>query len=32
MIFTKADAFTSDDKIDKVNMEFSIHYKYCIRS
>ena len=30
MIFTKTDAYTSDDKVDKLTREFNIHYRDCI--
>ena len=30
MIFTKADASTSDDKVEKLTREFNIHYRACI--
>ena len=30
MIFTKADASTSDDKVEKSPREFNIHYRDCI--
>ena len=32
MIFTKADASTSDDKVDNLTREFNIHYRACIGS
>ena len=32
MIFTKYDVSTSDEKIDKLTMEFKIHYRVCIGS
>ena len=32
MIFTKADASTSDDQVKKLTREFNIHYIYCIIS
>ena len=32
MIFTKADASTSDDKVEKLTREFNIHYRACIGS
>ena len=32
MIFTKADKSTSDKQVDKLNMEFNIHYRACIGS
>ena len=32
MIFTKADASTSDKQVDKLNSEFNIHYRACIGS
>ena len=32
MIFTKADTSTSDDKVEKLAMEFNISYRSCIRS
>ena len=32
MIFTKADAYTSDEKFDNLNREFNIHYRDCIVS
>ena len=32
MIFTKADASTSDDQIEKFTIEFNIHYKAFIGS
>ena len=30
MIFTKADASTIDEKIEKLTREFNIHYRACI--
>ena len=30
MILTKADTSTSDYKVDKLTIKFSIHYTYCI--
>ena len=30
MIFTKTDASTSDEKVDKLTREFNIHYRACI--
>ena len=30
MIFTKADAYTSDEKVEKLSREFNIHYRACI--
>ena len=30
MIFTKDDTSTSDEQVEKLNMEFSIHYRSCI--
>ena len=30
MIFTKADAYTSDDQVEKLNREFNVHYRACI--
>ena len=32
MIFTKADASNSDEKVDKLTREFNIHYRACIGS
>ena len=32
MIFTKADASTSDKKVEKLTKEFNIHYRACIGS
>ena len=32
MIFTKADASTSDEQVEKFTREFNIHYRYCIGS
>ena len=32
MIFTKSDASTSDEKVDKLTREFNIHYRACIGS
>ena len=32
MIFTKADAYTSNDQVDKLTREVNIHYRYCIGS
>ena len=32
MIFTKSDAFTSDDQVDKLTRESNIHYRSCIGS
>ena len=32
MIFTKADAATSDEQVDKLTREFNIHYRACIGS
>ena len=32
MIFSKADASTSDEKVEKLTREFNIHYKACIGS
>ena len=32
MIFTKADAYTSDDQVEKLTREFNIHYRTCIGS
>ena len=32
MIFTKADAYTSDEQVEKLTREFNIHYKACIVS
>ena len=32
MIFTKAYAYTSDEKVENLNREFNIHYRACIRS
>ena len=32
MRFTKADISTSDEKVDKLTIEFNIHCKYCICS
>ena len=31
MILTKADASTSDNKVDKLTRGFNIHYRACIR-
>ena len=30
MIFTKADASASDNKVKKLTKELNIHYRYCI--
>ena len=30
MIFTKADASTSDEKVEKLTREFNINYRACI--
>ena len=30
MIFTKDDASTSDEKVEKITREFNIHYRTCI--
>ena len=30
--FTKVDASTSDEQVEKLNMEFNIHYRACIGS
>ena len=30
MIFTKEDTYTSDEQVDKLSMQFNIHYKACI--
>ena len=30
MIFTKANASSSDDKVEKLTKEFNIHYRACI--
>ena len=32
MIFTKSDASTSDEQVEKSTMEFNIHYRACIGS
>ena len=32
MIFTKADAYTSNDQVAKLTRELNIHYRYCIGS
>ena len=32
MIFTKADAYASDEQVEKLTRGFNIHYRYCIRS
>ena len=32
MISTKSDASTSDEQVQKLNIEFNIHYRYCIGS
>ena len=32
MIFTKADAYTNDEKFEKLTREFKIHYRACIGS
>ena len=32
MIFTKVDASTSDEQVEKFNREFNIHYRACIGS
>ena len=32
MIFTKDDVSTSDQQVDKLTMEFNIHYRACIGS
>ena len=32
MIFTKDDASTSDEKVEKLTSEFNIHYRACIGS
>ena len=32
MIFTKADAYNSDEQVEKLTREFNIHYKACISS
>ena len=32
MIFTKADASISDEKVDKLTREFNINYRYCMGS
>ena len=32
MIFTKADAYTSDEQVEKLTREFNIHYRACIGS
>ena len=32
MILTKADAYASDEQVDKLTREFNIHYRYCIGS
>ena len=31
MIFTKYDAYTSDEHVEKLTREFNIHYRACIR-
>ena len=30
MIFTKADAYTSDEQVEKLTSKFNIHYRYCM--
>ena len=30
MIFTKPDAYTSDEQVEKLTREFNIHYRSCI--
>ena len=30
MIFTNADAYTSDEQVEKLTREFNIHYRACI--
>ena len=32
MIFTKAGAYTSDEKVENLTREFNIHYRSCIGS
>ena len=32
MIFTKVDASTSDEQVEKLTREFNIHYRACIGS
>ena len=32
MIFTKEDASTSDEQVEKITREFNIHYRACIGS
>ena len=32
MIFTKADSYTIDEKVNKLTREFNIHYRSCIKS
>ena len=32
MMFTKADAYTSDEQVDKLTREFNINYRACIGS
>ena len=32
MIFTKVDAFTSDEQVEKLTGKFNIHYRACIGS
>ena len=32
MIFTKDDAFTSDEQFEKLTRDFNIHYRACIAS
>ena len=32
MVFTKSDAPTSDDNVDKLTREFNIHYRDCVGS
>ena len=32
IIFAKADAYTSDEQVDKLTREFNIHYRSCIGS
>ena len=32
MIFTKADASTSDEQVNNLTMEFNVHHRDCIES
>ena len=32
MIFTKEDVSTSDEQVEKLTIEYNIHYRYCIVS